>query len=162
MAKTYRRRYNRSVNRDKYSVEHTSFLSRLTVGTTNSVAVVPPTAVRGMRKVKHLTVSIANSSSAENLAGVRWALVYVPEGYVPQSFASPTLENPSVDLYAANQFVMSCGVIDFTAGPARIRTPLSRNLNSGDQIVLLLSPFFLGGSGNLDVSGVVSYAITLQ
>ena len=162
MGKSYRRRYYRSGNKDKYSVEHTSFISRLTVGTTNSVSIVPSTAIRGMRKVKHLTVSLSNSSSDDNLAGVRWALVYVPEGYTPQAFNIPTLENPSVDLYAANQFVMSCGVVDFTAGPARIRTPLSRNLNSGDQIVLLLSPFFVGGTGNLDVSGVVSYAITLQ
>ena len=161
MGKTYRRRYYRGGNKDKYSVEHSSFFTRLTFGTTTSVAVVPPTSVRGMRKVKHLTVSVGNATDDDTVPCLTWAIVYVPEGYTPQSFGQPSLENPSVDLYAANQFVMSSGVLDFTSGPQRIRTPLSRNLNSGDQIVLLLSPG-TSSLNNIDVRGVVSYAITLQ
>ena len=45
-------------------------------------------------------------------------------------------------MYEPNQFVMNCGVIDPTAGPIRIYSPISRNLNDGDKIspssVLLL------------------------
>ena len=41
-----------------------------------------------------------------------------------------------LSIYEPNQFVLSRGVLDFTGGPLRIRTPLSRNLNSGDRIQL--------------------------
>ena len=39
-------------------------------------------------------------------------------------------------MYEPNQFVMNCGVIDPTAGPIRIYSPISRNLNDGDKISL--------------------------
>ena len=150
----YKKRYRG--NRDKYSVEHTAFQTSVAAATTTSIVVVPSSNIRGMRKVKHLTISIAGASSG---VGVYWALVYCPEGYSPQAFNVPTAENPSVDLYYANQFVMSCGVLDFDAGPQRISTRLSRNLNSGDSIVLLLRSV----SGELSgLQGVVQYAITLQ
>ena len=35
---------------------------------------------------------------------------------------------------------MNCGVIDPTAGPIRIYSPISRNLNDGDKISLLIRP----------------------
>jgi len=141
-------------------VERTAFFSNVAPTATTSVDVVPSTAVRGMRKVKHLTISVSGQTGSDaDYVGLYWAIVYVPEGYTPQAFSVPTAENPSVDLYAANQFVMDAGVIDFDAGPQRIRTPLSRNLNSGDRIVLLLRTTVGSAIG---VHGVVKYAITLQ
>ena len=160
MARYRRRRSVTSVNRDKYSVERTAFFTNVQPTTTSSINVVPPTAVRGMRKVKHLNISVSGQTAADApYVGLYWALVYVPEGYTPQAFGVPDAENPSVDLYGANQFVMDAGVIDFDAGPQRIRTPLSRNLNSGDSIVLLLRTTVGSAVG---VHGVVKYAITLQ
>ena len=152
-----RRRFYRRASRDKYSVENTAFTATINAETTTSVPVVPPTAVRGMRKVKHVTISMSTPGNTNG--GVFWALVYVPEGYTPQAFGVPTLENPSADLYSANQFVMSSGVMDLDAGPQRISSRLSRNLNSGDSIVLLLRN---ATGGPTTYYGVVHYAITLQ
>ena len=42
---------------------------------------------------------------------------------------------------------MSSGVLDFSGGPLRIRSKLSRNLNSGDRIALALAtPATTGGT----------------
>ena len=52
-----------------------------------------------------------------------------------------------ITLYEPNQFVMSSGVLDFSGGPLRIRSKLSRNLNSGDRIALALAtPATTGGT----------------
>lgn len=155
----YKRRYRGS--RDKYSVEQTAVRATVSGATTTAVTVVPTTTLKGMRKVKHLTVSLSSSVAPTVFQGVYWCLVFVPEGYNPQAMGIPTTENPSVDLYPANQFVMGSGVIDFDAGPQRISTPLSRNLNSGDSIVLLLRRAD-ASEDSAPIWGVVKYAITLQ
>ena len=49
-------------------------------------------------------------------------------------------------MYEPNQFVMNCGVIDPTAGPIRIYSPISRNLNDGDKISLLIRPTLDGAA----------------
>ena len=66
----------------------------------------------------------------------------------------------SSSMYEPNQFVMNCGVIDPTAGPIRIYSPISRNLNDGDKISLLIRPT-LDGVATI-VSLCVRYAITLN
>ena len=63
-------------------------------------------------------------------------------------------------MYEPNQFVMNCGVIDPTAGPIRIYSPISRNLNDGDKISLLIRPT-LDGAATI-ISLCVRYAITLN
>ena len=65
----------------------------------------------------------------------------------------------SSSMYEPNQFVMNCGVIDPTAGPIRIYSPISRNLNDGDKISLLIRPTLDGAA---TVSLCVRYAITLN
>ena len=62
-------------------------------------------------------------------------------------------------MYEPNQFVMNCGVFDFSGGPLRITSPVSRNLNSGDSIALIMSN---PGSAATTISYVVKYAVTLQ
>ena len=54
------------------------------------------------------------------------------------------------DMYEPNQYVMNCGIVDPTAGPIRFSSPISRNLNNGDAIVLLVR-HTLGG--NMDIRG---------
>jgi len=82
-------------NRDKYSVEQTGLFFKLPQ--TNPVnelyqtgiLVVPSSTTQGMRKVKHLTVQL---STVNSVAGIYWALVFVPEGYNPNAlFPSGTV-----------------------------------------------------------------------
>lgn len=148
---SYRRRYNRS-GRDKYSVERSA--GTISVGTTTTTTnVVPATTIQGMRKIKHMEISFSNTNTT--LDSVYWALVYVPQGTTPNG-----LQRDGGSLYEPNQFVIEAGVLDFTGGPLRIRSRLSRNLNSGDSIVLLTSTNVTTSS--IEIAYVVKYAITLQ
>ena len=62
-------------------------------------------------------------------------------------------------MYEPNQFVMNCGVVDPSAGPIRFTSPVSRNLNDGDSIYLLIrNPL----ANSISYQAVVRYAITLQ
>lgn len=152
----YRRRYRRG-KRDKYSVEQTLFDGLLTRGNTSIFEIVPATTTQGMRKVKHVTVSTATAGSDTHY-GLLWAIMYVPQGMTVPGFnlssGQPLLE--------PNQFVMNCGAFDSDGGPLRISSPVARNLNSGDRIVLLLCPTTSTSGASVGISGVVRYAITLN
>ena len=87
-----------------------------------------------------------------------WALVYVPQGTSAGGINLATTAALS-DMYEPNQYVMNCGIVDPTAGPIRFSSPISRNLNNGDAIVLLVR-HTLGG--NMDIRGTCRYAITLS
>lgn len=153
------------VKKDKYSIE-TTFVSTK-VGRINppaqeqdpanpmqKIICVPAVTVQGMRKVKHLEVTLA----ADARAICVWALVYVPQ--VDIALPNLTLNtNNATSLYEPNQFVMMSGTTDFIAGTLRFRTPMARNLNSGDAIVLLIRNIT---DVDVNVRGTVRYAITLQ
>lgn len=98
-----------------------------------SVSVIPPTSVEGKRKVKHLTLSFTSNNDSHIL----YAIVFVPQGYDPQPIHIPNV-GYALDLYDANQYVMSSGLLDFSGGPLRVRSSISRNLDSGDSIYLIL------------------------
>ena len=153
-------KFTRRINkkRDKYSVEHTAV--SFSTGDTlvngayqGAQLVVSPTDTQGMRKVKHLTLSLSLVSGTGSTV-LYWALVYVPQGYNPNTLNVLT----SNSFYEPNQNVMGCGLIDPDAGPIRIRSPLSRNLNSGDSIYLVVGT----NLAQAGIRGVVNYAITLQ
>jgi len=159
MSRRAPRRTIKSYNRDKYSKEN--FRTQITtgneyVGTSvlyqGGQEIVPATTVQGMRKVKHITISLSKLGAAEN-APFFWALVFVPQGYS----ANP-LGAPGGSLYEPNQYVMACGCIDPDAGPIRIRSPIARNLNSGDSVSLVIGSI----APSKIYAGVVSYAVTLQ
>lgn len=155
MAKFSRRRFYKG-SKDKYSVEQHSFQQATAASGDLAVEVVPANALQGMRKVKHLTVSLTapnTGSSVGNINALYWALVYVPQG---TSVNPLNIGGPS--LYEPNQFVLNSGIVDPDAGPIRISTPLSRNLNSGDSIWLVLG----STAANTSINGMVQYAITLQ
>ena len=149
MPKFYRRRSYRG-SRDKYSVEQTAGTLQTDALGDGGVTVVIPSTIQGMRKVKHLTISMAQNTAG---TGLFWALVYVPQGTTANK-----LNIDDTTMYEPNQFVMNCGIFDVDAGPMRISTPISRNLNSGDSIALVLH----STSANASFSYVVRYAITLQ
>ena len=152
MAKGVKRRYYRG--RDKYSVEHKCLGMEVPASPQQAyVQLVPDTGVEGMRKVKHLTITAG--ANVVNIGTMYWAIVYVPQGYSPNNL---TLVGGS-SIYEPNQNVMCCGVFDFEGGPLRIHCPLSRNLNSGDKIYLVVANT---SSASFNLHCTVSYAITLQ
>lgn len=173
MPRRYFRR--RTVNRDKYSIEQTNIVTpavnawpAVTVSETDpayqnsqqyAIPIVPPVETQGMRKVKHLTFSIANNGSNNESIQLFYSIVFVPQGYEPQPIQYPA-SGYAVTNYSANQFVMSSGVLDFSGGPCRIRCPLSRNLNSGDRIYIILATS--SNSSTTGYSAQVQYAITNQ
>ena len=164
MVRRYARRQNwRSFNRDKYSVETTAGLipkpSSATHGLFQSAtAIVPPSTIQGMRKVKHITITLTDVKAAEDLF---WAIVYVPQGTQPNTLFSVTGAIHTIgSIYEPNQFIMNCGVVDPSAGPIRFSSPLSRNLNSGDAIYLIIGRTEQYSSA--PVCFVARYAITLQ
>ena len=136
----YRRPYKRPRygKKLKYSVQQKAYnIATTSASTTAKVEIVPPTDVEGMRKVKHLTVSLttAGEDTSESTA-FYWALVYVPQGTAPGVINVTSTGAQS--MYEPNQFVMNCGVVDPSAGPIRFTSPVSRNLNDGDSIYLLI------------------------
>lgn len=158
MPRRYYRR--RSIgSRDKYSVEQTLWRISLTQASPQQYAeVVPATTIKGMRKVKHLTIQLSNMPAAEGWP-LYYALVYVPEGYDANTLNVPS-DNAISSLYEPNQFVMAAGILDTTSGPNRIHCPIARNLNSGDKIVFIIA--CPGLNQNAAFTGIVRYAITLQ
>ena len=154
MPKVYKKRgYVRP--RDKYSVEQSAGLVATDNEGNGAVTVVPAASIQGMRKVKHLTVSMANpaASVGGGASILYYALVYVPAGTTPSALSAS--DGP---MYEPNQYVMCCGVFDFDGGPLRVHCPVSRNLNSGDSVSLLI----LNPTGSYGYRYVVRYAVTLQ
>ena len=118
-----------------YSIERQIFNATLTsAAPSGNTVVVPASTEQGKRKVKNFSIQFVSDAQAP-YCNVVWALVYVPEGYTPNAV---THSNGS--LYEPNQNVIAAGVLnDLTSATNRVFTPMSRNLNSGDRIYLLLS-----------------------
>ena len=151
-----RRYYSRKiyVNRDKYSIEQRAGQLETNTSGLANIVVVPSSSIQGMRKVKHLQISLGGIYAQNtNASVVYYALVYVPAGTEVNEI---TTDGQS--LYEPNQFVMASGILALGTGTNRISTPMSRNLNSGDTIVLVIKS---GASGST-YQFLVKYAITLQ
>nr|QIR82169.1 capsid protein [unidentified] len=149
-----RRTYIRSRRpRKKYSIQQKAFSFTAAPSATTSVEIVPATTVEGMRKVKHVTV---NCSAMSVEFPIYWALVYVPQGTTPGALNIATTADET-SLYEPNQFVMNCGIADPDAGPIRVWSPLARNLNDGDRILLLCTHI---NSASLTIYALSRYAIT--
>ena len=148
-----RRYYKRTrTSRKKYSIQQKAFFFNAAPSSTTSVEIVPATTVEGMRKVKHVTVSCSTSHATP----FYWALVYVPQGTTPGAL-NIAATGDETSLYEPNQFVMNCGIADPDAGPIRIWSPLARNLNDGDRILLLCTHT---NSAAVSIYALSRYAIT--
>ena len=84
--------------------------------------------------------------------------MYVPQGTTPANL-QVNVGTGTTGMYEPNQFVMNCGIVDDNAGPIRFSSPIGRNLNDGDSIILLVRP---NTSSATSIQGTVRYAITLQ
>lgn len=168
---TSRSRSRSSGRRDRYTVETTAFQLNFTnLATDNDdacsrIPVVKATDTQGVRKVKHLMVTLTLATTGDTSLSdypVLWALVYWPSPNQAQT--SPSYPVMSQSIWEPNQHVINCGINDPSAGPIRISTPLARNLASGDSIWLVYR--IIGGntlkSNNVvgNINGLVRYAIT--
>ena len=154
----YRRPYKRARygKRDKYSVQQKAVELGVTAeDVTAKAEIVPGSDVEGMRKIKHLTVSVASEG---DVGPFYWAIVYVPQGTTPGNINVGA--TGASGMYEPNQFIMNCGVVDPSAGPIRFTSPVSRNLNDGDSIYMLIRNTNTAASAVYTC--VVRYAITLQ
>ena len=135
---------SRMASRDKYSVETYSTIYTIPTGTPQGAiaaqfTLVPATDDKGMRKVKHLTLNLAPfklDSAGDDSTVFGWAILYLPEGVTLPAMNWVGGTAPE-DLIACNQFVMDSGYCrddEIT----RIRSRMSRNLNSGDSIILVI------------------------
>lgn len=140
--------------RKRYSVQQKAFGFQAAVDTTSQVEVVPAATIEGKRKVKNITVTATLATGTE--APLYWALVYVPQGESARGLNIATTVGQSTSLYEPNQYVMNCGIADSNAGPIRFWSPLSRNLNEGDRIFLLIRH---QASTALNIRTLIRYAI---
>lgn len=160
-----RRAYRPIASKTKYSQETNAFsIASSAFDEHNSLqqtayAIVPDTSIQGMRKVKHIQLSLTVGANTDNISPLYWAIVYVPEGFNLTSggATSPNWLQTGGSMYEPNQYIMNCGIVDPSAGPIRFNSPLARNLNSGDKIYLVV-----GASSAYSLSGVVKYAITMM
>ena len=86
----------------------------------------------------------------------RCLIINTPSGAVTLTVGDST---SGTAMYEPNQFCMNCGIVDDNAGPIRFSSPIGRNLNDGDSIILLVRP---NTTQSVSVQGTVRYAITLQ
>lgn len=181
MARRYRRRHRYTVSRPlkttKYSSETYATLLDLQATTQNthatfSVYLIPNAigGVLGTRKAKNFTLRlcaketriITNTETSFTRATIAFALVYVPEGTLPSvvQFGSAS---SAASLYEPNQNVILNGIIDSNQTYS-FKTRLARNLNSGDQVALLLYDLMNVDSANTTISTPVAvtcnYAIS--
>lgn len=162
-----RQRWSRSYSyrspRTRYSNEtmnSTNQLSFTGTSTTNidPIVLVPSISQQGVRKTKNYTLSLYCSQIGNNTTPLQFVLVYVPEGTKPSAL-SIGANDATTSLYEPNQNVILQGSI--LAGGSlvqRFTTRLSRNLNSGDSIQLIIqNPSGISGQATLQTQ--LNYSI---
>ena len=116
----------------------------------------------GPRKVKNFTISLnadyqQGSSINQNGRGFGYVLVYVPKSTI---VSTPDYNGPDA-VYEPSQYVISCGMVSTESNPIRIRSSMSRILNEGDSIHLVLTQFQpTGQEESVRLNGIVEYSIT--
>jgi hypothetical protein len=120
-----------------------------------SVAVVGPTPTLGVRKAKNFKLDMVGDSAIPSY----WAILYIPEGINPDTgltVGGVTAAGSSI--YEPNQHVIMFGVCS-SGSPVHQFSSLSRNLNSGDQIVLVAQGV---AEGVVNLRGIVSFVIAFN
>ena len=163
----YRRRYRRSyrltraIKPVKYSNETYTFAASITLApnTTYPAAFIPSTNIQGTRKLKNFTLSFNTTIDTPLL----FAIVYVPEGTQPSDLNFGGISEgdliPST-LYEPNQNVIMSGTLggpNYSVG--RYKSRLARNLNSGDQIFLVIRSVDNSNSVTGDLTVLLNFAI---
>lgn len=173
----YRRYYRRRPRRrgiNKYNFENNSLQfnieSALPGVKTGRCLLIAPNNSAGVRKVVNLRGSIA-----PQVSGIyQWAVIYLPEGFdfttqqlvVPAPAPLPntseitsttTIIGSTGNTYMPSQNCLAFGTIS-TNNSINFRVPLSKNLNGGDAIILLIKPLsFFGSTKEAAVTGYVTF-----
>jgi hypothetical protein len=103
------------------------------------LVVVPSTPVYGMRRCRNFEINLSLPPGSPD--AIAWALIYVPEGIgADQVVLRPFGTQPGDfnSLYEPNQHVITSGVLT-AEQPVKSFTPVSRNLNSGDAIWIVMA-----------------------
>lgn len=173
----------RAIKRVKYSNE--TFANAVTVtalpltseiGAKNYwIPVITPATIAGMRKAKNFTITISCIppviSSVKLPIIISAMLIYVPEGTSPSppefnflpepsNFPTPATLNA---IYKPDQNVIMSKIGNITeTGNITMRNRLARNLNSGDQVGVLLTVFKSINSESQQFAAIVNanYAVT--
>lgn len=158
----FRRRYARlrSTRKNKYNINTTSWeginaadwtqKGTTTLFYTDNI-IVPASTVGGTRKVKRFVINLALPPTSNDIYW--WALVYVPEGTNP---TSPSLTGEG---YQPSQFVIAQGMLT-SQSPVRINSPMSRNLNQNDKIVMIMwHDFHVQSASDVALGGFIQYAL---
>ena len=149
------RRYYGS-RRNKYSNETQLFGNQFTVdlepgepypiqGDKYGIAIVPATSIEGTRQIKNLTIRI-NATNIDMPLHV--FVVYVPEG---STLGQIGLDSASGSLYCPPKNLICHGILNpdvirdgdyvvkrINSSYICLKSPLARNLNSGDKIIMFL------------------------
>ena len=133
---------------------------RVAANRTSAVDIVPATTTEGMRKVKHLTVNLTQIATSNAESNLFWALVYVPQGTTAGSTQHRNGRSNSRQHVRTQPVCHELRRGRPFSSPIRMSSPISRNLNDGDKITLLIRPTLDGAATT--VSLVVRYAITLN
>lgn len=173
MARRYRRsgRYTRRLKTVKYSNEtFNAVIDSSGTNATSNTVLITQIDNQGTRKVKNFELSFSTGPSIynsnpvadANSAPTIWALVYVPQGNVPQNISIGT--STASTLYEPNQNVIMSGILPpgKTSQPIRYKSRLARNLNSGDYIALVTRDATAGlnNPGNRKIAASLNYAIS--
>ena len=133
-------------------------LSQLGASGQKEYIVVNGLNTQGVRKVKNFSISLNGYWKTQGLgtpSPLTYLLVYIPSG-----ITTPTVPNPSSDpseLYPANQYVILQGNFN-SKKPKLSSNKLARNLNSGDEIKLIIkNPVSSAQAGEILVN--INYAI---
>lgn len=151
--------------RKKYSLARSAIGSTVVpaqgggLGAQQSVPIVTSVTGQGKRKCKNFDIQLASQVVASDDPLIYYALVYVPSGSVPAEISNAS----NTQFYSPASNVLAAGVYDCAQGTGfRVRTRLARNLNAGDQVVLLLrgqSSDDAADPGNIKLWGLVTYVV---
>lgn len=171
----------RAIKRVKYSNE--TFSNAISVTCPSNqlcnnywIPVITPSQIAGMRKAKNFTITISCVPPADAVTNyqlpllVSALLVYVPEGTDPTTptfnlLQEPVYPNPATltAIYKPDQNIIMSKVANISAsGNLIMRNRLARNMNSGDQIGIILTVFSSYNSTDAQFNCLVSanYAVT--
>ena len=115
----------------------------------------------GPRKVKNFTISLncdqVTGQGEHESRAFGYLLVYVPKS---TTVSTPDYNGPDA-VYEPSQYVISCGLVSSETNPIRIRSSMSRILNEGDSVHLILTTLSVVTSfDGFRLNGIVDYAIT--
>lgn len=127
-----------------------------TLGPPSQAIVVASITGQGKRKAKNFDIQLACQQGGDAVeAVIYYALVYVPSGSQPGVINATT----GVEYYSPASNVLAAGIYDCDEGTGfRVRTRLARNLNAGDQI-LLLSRATAANTQAILLRGIVTYVV---